>query len=419
MASEVRTNRTGNSINLNESLKKIDSRQENKEIAGNTVDPLIFESLSSSSSDGKSGVLLLIDENIAKQELENSIKTFVDDIKNESHRVIVKISKFSSPEEVREYLQRQYATLNPKLEGVILIGKIPYAHLVIDDTNIPGGSVRSAPTYEFYQDLNGAFSKDNPDFPDAYSSHDGETDSELWVTTLPWYKDQNFTIKKLNFYFNKNHIYRTVKTQTKGFIEIQELLNANNRDEYDQFVNLSLKSTGTYASLPANHSFKTVDYFLDNLIRKPDLSAGYANLSIENRYGILNLVAHGTEDAAGQLTKNWLDENILAPTILLISGCNSGNLDAITAPILVETIYNSNSRAVFAQGTSTFSGGLGKNADGFYVSNILRELFNGKNVGQAFLKHLNTPLIYPWNNNIELHRGILILVGDGTLKLQL
>ena len=380
--------------------------------------PSAFESLSSSDVKGNSSVLLLLDKNLVDQDLIDAFKTFVADLKNESYHVIVKVSNFNTPEEIRGYLQQQYDTSNPETEGVILIGNIPYAHLVIDDTNIPGGSVRKAATYEFYQDLDGVFSKSNTGFPDAYSSHTGNTNNELWVTILPWYQDQDATVKKIIYYLNKNHTYRTTETQADGFIEIQEMLTVNSQADYDQLINSYLKTTGDYASLPDNHTFSIVNYFVPNTIGKPDVTAGYANLSIENRYNIFNLATHGDENGAGKLTKTWFNNNVLAPFILLIGGCNSGNLDASSPPILVETIYNSNSRSVFAQGTSTFSGGLGKNTDGFYVSNILRELFNGKNLGQAFIKHLNTPLIYPWSDSQELHHEILILVGDGTLKLK-
>lgn len=401
-------------------IKYLDGTLENylEGIEPQTIDDTEFESLTSTDSKGTSSVLLLLDKNLVDQDLMSAFRTFVADLKNESYHVIVKVNNFTTPEEVREYLQQQFSTQNPKVEGVILIGNIPYAHLVIDDTNIPGGSIRSAATYEFYQDLDGVFSKTNSDFPNAYSSHTGNTNSEIWVTILPWYVDKSSTIEKITYYLNKNHTYRTTETKTNGFIEIQEMLKANSQADYDQLINSYLKPTGDYASLPANHTFEIVNYFVDNIIDKPDVMAGYANLSIENRYNIFNLAAHGNENGAGGLTKIWLNNNILAPFILFIGGCNAGNIDALSPPILVEAIYNSNSRSVFAQGTSTFSGGLGKNTDGFYVSNILRELFNDKNLGQAFIEHLNTPLIYPWSDSKELHHGILILIGDGTLKLK-
>jgi hypothetical protein len=69
-------------------------------------------------------------------------------------------------------------------------------------------------------------------------------------------------------------------------------------------------------------------------------------------------------------------------------------------------------------GSTNDSGGVGTNREGFYGHNIAVRVAAGKNLGQAFLGHVNVPLIPPWDASREYHFALSVFIGDPTLRLR-
>lgn len=71
-----------------------------------------------------------------------------------------------------------------------------------------------------------------------------------------------------------------------------------------------------------------------------------------------------------------------------------------------------------AKGTTNNSGGMGNNQDGFFGRNVATALSQGDSLGAAIRRHVNVPLLYPWNESREFHLATSIILGDPTLKLR-
>ncbi|MBT3813978.1 hypothetical protein HOE37_04730 [Candidatus Woesearchaeota archaeon] len=349
-------------------------------------------------------IVILIDQKIADLDLTQ----FYSDIKNEGYKVIIEDKTWNTPEEVRNYLKNVYDSVTPQLVGTILIGEIPYPHYAVDKEVI---------SFWFYQDLDGIFLKENPKFPNAYSVHEGNTNSEIWVGILPFYKTTKETKKKLKNYFNKNHQYRTGKQQYgKGYIEINEHVEeVKTLEKYEETIGYGY--SGPYSPIISSLNYwDKINFFFDNsIIGKAPKSEGYARLSKKD-YLIWDMSSHGDAKSFGEISKYWLIYNKINVPFAFIGGCESGKLDYTEPPILEELIYHDNSQVLVTQGTTTFSGGMGTSIKGFYIDTILKGLTQGQSFGEAIITHINAPLKYPWSENEFTHHGIIVLMGDPTLE---
>jgi len=172
---------------------------------------MLFFLVSNGSSQTKENSIVILVDSVISNGIVPELNIFKSDLEIENYKVILKTSTFQTPEEVRGYLQALYNSTSPKLIGAILMGRIPLArqHFIMTYTN-PNLSPtnHNGLSTQFFSDLNGNFYKNNPEYPESYSEHDGDTISEIWVSVLPFYQSNNNTIIEIKQYLDKNHKYR-------------------------------------------------------------------------------------------------------------------------------------------------------------------------------------------------------------------
>lgn len=377
---------------------------------------LFFITVQSSSQTNEKSIVILLDSEISIG-IVDELNIFKSDLEAENYNVIFKNSTYQTPEEVREYLQDLYQTTSPKLIGAILMGQIPlarqyfrmtYANPDISPTNHNGLST------QFYSDLDGNFYKNNPEYPESYAEHDGDTISEIWVSILPYYKSINNTISEIKQYLKKNHNYRNGNIDIQnGFIEVNEHHSAATENEYN--IYLDLMKSGQYSWNPFTE-WGNVGLFFNNRIGKPDVTFAYEQELKSNKYTFAALIAHGSYYTNGELSIPEIRNMEIKPIFVWLGGCNTGNLDN-DENIATEIVYSSTSSTLVTKGGTSNVGGLGVNENGFFGRNIATAMLEGKSLGEAVLYHNNTPLIYPYSESFEMHNAFNIFIGDLSLTL--
>lgn len=377
-----------------------------------------FCSLSLWASDGQTtkSIILIIDDTL-ENDFDAELELFTSDLQAENYNVIITYSNYQTPEEVRSYLQSVYTTTSPLLIGALLLGQIPlarqyyyneYSNPDIEPTEHDGVSI------QFYSDLDGNFYKNNPEYPDSYSEHDGDRESEIWISLLPWFTDENTTITKIKEYLNKNHAYRkSLMTREEGFLWVNEHKNAEDRETYDAHIDAMVH--GVYSWSPFTEWGNT-GLFIHNSIGGPDPEYAYTYDLQSTKYRFAALTAHGSVAANGLLTISDLNSMSITPPFIWLGGCNTANLD-YNSNFATELIYQSMNSTLAIKGGSANVGGLGNNEDGFFGHNIATAMLEGKSLGEAYLYHNNTPLISPWLEDYELHNAFTIFIGDFSLTL--
>ncbi len=361
-------------------------------------------------------IVLIIDARLT-DELSDELLIFSSDLESENYNVIQRVSNFQSPEEVRAYLQNLYNSTSPQLKGAILIGEIPlarqyvrvtYTNPDIDPTDHDGLST------QFFSDLDGNFYKNNPSYPNSYSEHDGNIESEIWVSVLPYFTNEGTTASNIREYLGKNHEYRNNELVTEeGFLEVNEHSYASNQVEYDQYISAMLN--GTYSWIPFTE-WGNVGLYINNTIGEPDPNFAYTYELQSTKYRFAALVAHGNESTNGLLSISDLHSMSIKSPFVWLGGCNTANLD-YNSNFATELIYHNMNSTLVVKGGSANVGGLGNNENGFFGKNIAEAMLGGASLGEAYLYHNNTPLIWPWSESFELHNAYNIFIGDLSLTL--
>jgi len=364
---------------------------------------------------GKS-VAIIVDS-IISEGIIDELNRFISDLDNENYNVVLKKSTYQSPEEVRAYLQDLYSSVTPTLIGAVLMGNIPlarqYFRMTYTNPDLSPTDHIGLST-QFFSDLDGGFDKNNPSYPDIYSSHYGDIESEIWVSILPYYIDLNMTITKIRQYLDKNHQYRTGNSVIQeGFLYVNEHYNATSLEEYDTYYDLA--ESGTYSWYPFTE-WGNVGIYFNNTIGRPDANYAYENELNTNKYRFATLAAHGTYFANGQLSITDIRSMTINPIFIWLGGCNTGNID-YDENIATEIVYSTISNALVTKGGTTNVGGLGTNENGYFGKNIATTMMDGMSLGESYLDHNNTPLIYPWSDSYELHNAFSIFIGDLSLTL--
>ncbi len=378
---------------------------------------MFLVSFNCNSLNKEKSVVILVNFDIYN-EINNELNIFKSDLEKENYNVILKNSSYQTPEQVREYLQNIYNSTSPKMSGAILFGQIPLARQYFIETyanpDIPPANFNCLST-QFFSDLNGSFDKTNSKYPESYSEHTGDTISEIWISILPYYKSINNTISQIKRYLNKNHEYRNGNIDIQdGFMQVNEHYSADNENDYNLYINL-MKS-GQYSWNPFTE-WGNVGLFIYNSIGKPDVAFAYEEELESNKYIFTVLTAHGSYYTNGELSIPEIADMALKPIFVWLDGCNTGNLD-YDENIATEIIYSNLSNTLVTKGGTSNVGGLGTNENGFYGKNIATAMLKGKSLGEAFLYHNQTALIFPWSNSFELHNATNIFFGDLSLTLK-
>lgn len=365
----------------------------------------------------KKSIVLIIDPRLIIG-IKDNLKIYVNDLEVEDYNCIIKMSNYTTPEEIRTYLQDEYKKYSPAINGAILIGKIPlarhYYKFIYTNPNIQP-TINNGLTTQFYSDLDGMFSKENPLFPASYSSHTGNVKSEIWVSLLPFYENVDVTVSKINSFLIKNHNFRTGKMGVQnGFLQIDEHYNATTVAEYNNVM--GFMNAGTTSWEPFT-SWGNLGIYINNSIGIDDVNYGYNVALQSDKYLFATLDAHGYEKANGNLTiEKALTLNI-KPVFVWLGGCNVGNLD-FESNVTTEIVYSNKSNTLVAHGCSSFAGGLGNTEDGFFGHNIATAMLAGKSLGDAYLYHNNGTLIFPFSDSFDFHHAYNVFIGDLSLTIR-
>ncbi len=376
-------------------------------------------------------IALVIDSGIYP-EIAASVAQFEADLAGEAYAVIVKESGMSTPEEVRDYLRDTYATASPPLEGAILIGDIPKPRYRLfvpakAGCNVADRGPEEYVSMQFYQDLDGVYSRSDPgscDHAGCYDSHTGAVGSEIWVSVLPFLTDDATTIDRVNRYFARNHAYRIgADRPMKGFFLAGIGASIDTPQKYDDQVAFSTSSSYAWTPIASRGN---VGVFLDNSlgdpVSYPQAADGFETALLSGDYDFAEISAHGSPTVLGaqggsiKINPAWVSGHRIRATFVWDLSCSNGDLD-VDGNLLTAFVY-SDGDVLLAAGATGDSGGLGTNVNGFFRPNIGQALAAGETVGEAYLGHINAP--YEGCNlyQREYFTAPTVFIGDLTLRLQ-
>jgi hypothetical protein len=370
-------------------------------------------------------VALLVDPSLVDG-IRAGLDRFESDLCVDGYTVVERVSDFAFPVEVRDYLAELYAETDWRLTGAILVGDVPHAYQFFTVTyanpEISPDS-REAISFQYYADLDGLFEA-SPGYTSpgghacSYDVHEGNVDWEIWIGVLPLYApygraDLSLTVEAINRYFAKNHAYRNGEYDLpRAYLEIYEHASAATEEEHAEIM--EGLSAGEYAWTPFSNAPDARIYF-DSVVAGTSLEEGYAALS-EGVADFCVVSAHGTWRASGRIDVFWVEDNPVRTVFFVSGGCAVGDLDHVDN-FAASVLYSPTSTVLVAEGTTSESGGMGTNENGFYGCNIATAMVEGKSFGQAMLEHVNVPLLSPWSGDRESHYAVQVILGDPTLTL--
>ncbi len=371
-------------------------------------------------------IILLIQEEYLEP-LTIPLDQFTQDLCQDQYQVRIKTADFETPEQIRSYLSDMFfGEPSDNLIGAILIGDIPYAYQQItikyNSPDIPP-RIQEFISLQYYADLDGEFLLSDdyqpvnelaPRGEPIFDTHQGETDWEIWISVMPPYQgDPELTLDALLRYFEKNHTYRIGEIDLpRAYIHIQSY-QSSTKEEYNEFIEACLSGTLNWTDLKGEGEPQI--YFGNEAMNLTD-TEGYQAIS-EGKADFSIVIAHGHPGAVGQITPPWLEENQLATIFFWNQSCSVGDLDNPYV-ILNSILYHPNSRVLFTSGNTTDAGGFGTNEIGPYPTSLASALNQGLSIGEAILRHVNTPLVSHDARWPELVFGPKIFYGDLTLKLR-
>ncbi|MGD0018483.1 MAG: hypothetical protein ABSD62_04445 [Candidatus Limnocylindrales bacterium] len=368
--------------------------------------------------DRPAGVALIVDPQLAPN-LAADLQTFGDDLCADGYGVRIHSAVFGSPPELRTYLAQVLAETQGRLEGAILIGDFPHAYQ-FDQTH--PDNPKTAPvrqevlSLQYYSDLDGVFAA-SADYTYegrheySYNQHTGDTDWEIWVGVLPYYRgDASLTIDAMHRYFRKNHAYRQGERDLpRGFLEINEQFSTTKASEEARVV--ALMRTGPYSWTPFSNG-KNSHLYVGGVAGT--IADGYADLSA----GVVDFAVmdtHGTATASGAIDIAWVESHPVRAYFFWSDACSIGDIEE-PENFATSLVYSETSSVLVAKGNTRPGSGLGTNKNGFYGHNIATGLTSGWSLGRAVVEHVRVPLIDPWAKEREHLVSPFILIGDPTLR---
>ncbi|MFC1948512.1 hypothetical protein ACFLXY_11410, partial [Chloroflexota bacterium] len=366
-------------------------------------------------------IAILIGSNIADG-ISQLINQFEDDLHNDGYVVVEKIWHKGDCHQVRNYLIDLYSSETSELVGAYLIGDIPFAYFNLyypaSENTLERGPWEFI-TMEYYQDLDGEWNKINPQIlwnENAFDSHTGKTDNEIWISVLPFFKDISTTIEKINLYLEKNHKYRTgIDRPENGYIEpICNSWGITTPDLYEEQVDYCINSKYSWYPLTIRGNVGIFpDNTMNNVLEYPDFRHAWDNEMCSNKYDFATICFHNCQFA----WISWLANNAMTVNFVWDNTCSFADISKPSSMFDVNLLYD-DGNVVLIAGATTFQGGLGGNINGDFRWNIAHDLVNGLSFGEAYLNHTNTLYASPYEEQKEYFGAQFIFLGDPTLKLQ-
>lgn len=377
------------------------------------------------SNETKSNRIAVIVNKDLKQEIEENLNIYLQDLKNEGYQPILKIwdtEANPTPQSLKAYLKGLY--LNEKsLQGTVFIGYLPIPvakdpHIlrlesVISNKYIAEGYYRDLIGKEWIN-INDDYKFDqlppdiitNPnDFHNAETSTEKAPKPEIWTSRIEVSAltslFNNSEGELVNAYLEKNHAYRTGEV----VFPKQNLL-------YSLPQNMLIHEK---FAINAFHEFRKILSMNYTLKEYQPITVDTFFTALENNaYEILGWQRHGWKFSinlgAARLTSNLLskiDINIATAFVLPIS-CWIGNYEE---PGYFAGSYVFNKRffamAMLASTLVTRPSSM---------LSIIDKLQKGSSLGMAFYQFLNTTEKMS-SQDMAIYNARFI-VGDGTLKLQ-
>jgi hypothetical protein len=365
--------------------------------------------------------VIIVDAEI-HADITEALNQFQADLQAEGHSVIVHLWSGDNPEQLRAYLADLYSTATPQLVGAFLIGDLPKAYYRMyypATSNCIERGPEEFITYEFFQDLDGIFSRENPDdliHEYAYDSHTGNTDNEIWIGVLPYTWSHSTTVANINHYLSKNHRYRySLDFPEQGYIKPLRGGAIDTPELYEAQVNFIVNSFyGWHPLTLRGNTGIFVDNSIGDPVNYPDAKYGWEVAMTSNDYDFADINFHGTGSITLSEAFDLIDS--IKPLYIWDSTCSLADIENHNS-FDINLIYGNNN-AILAAGATGFQGGLGTNINGNYRHNMAQDLLKGISFGESYLNHTNADFIECSEEQKEYFGAQFVFLGDPSVMLQ-
>jgi PKD repeat protein len=368
-------------------------------------------------------VLLALDPDIVRG-VSLNLNQFMRDLRADGYNVLVYKVSSGSAASIREAIRAQFTSATPRLEGVIFFGNIPVPVATYEYPN-PPGTFYSAPSMQFFMDLDGEFSYRGGAVTTQIDSHTGATEIEIWASILPAYGTLNQTIARINAYLEKNHRYRTAGLGVqRGFVQPVLGSRITTVDLYNYQYSVILNEYFVALNRRGNF-FVGIDNKLGDLDRFPTSAVSYEREMLTDKYDIASIGAHGNAVSFGSFNEwgsividlAYARSRPIKTVFLLEHSCNTADI-SVQPNLASEFLYNAANNVLAFAGASGPQGGMGDTTMG-RASNYTAELLaTGQSIGSSYFGPMRLPYTGIFRNYRDAFAAQQILLGDGTLRLQ-
>lgn len=361
--------------------------------------------------------IAIVVNNYLKANIEDSLNTYIQDLKNEGYDPILKewsLVDQPNPSDLKDYLKAIYHS-SGGLQGAVFIGDLPIALFEQPESVYEG----PYPTDHYYMDLEGNEWQDTNGkgyFDQPLLTPENIGQRAIWVSRLSassitppiksarsWLEQlKNYALGKkeevilIQKYFQKNHEFRTgqrlYEEQTWNYVS-SGLFLEEMTFFYDNYVSLNKKT----------------DFFLGDL-SKADfirlLTQNYNELGMWIFHGNTNVIV--LNNAGERISSQELKSLYLKTVFLLPVSCYIGNYTAkdYLAGVLV-----------FSEGLPVLTVLATTSLAVLWPRNQFAYPFQeGKNIGESYLTYLKS--LTTWFPQLLWIESARVILGDGTLKRQ-
>ena len=317
--------------------------------------------------------------------IQSSLNQYKTDLEGEGYRVEVHSAIEETPENLRNYLQKQ---LSNNLIGAVLIGDLPFAQFEKGKEGFPAHQI--FPIDWFYMDLDGDWLDiDNNGIYDDHKNGDGDLLSEIWIGRLT---PEGFgePVELLNNYFRKNHAYRVGRLTLPS----KALLYNGLYDEKESRLDLIYDNV----DISPYEKSSVEDY-------KTKLSKGYQWVDLNCHSGPTSHLFVRTDEFINSKTINSINPKVFFYTLETCNACRYTANEYLGGAYIFTHSYG---LAVFGD---TAPGGF------IYTPAFYSALSKSENLGEGYKEYF-TYLLLNYSGAEETYNlDLITLLGDPTLTL--